>query len=114
MVMKHQRKNGSLFNSPATTAAVFQHLKNVDCLDYLQSVLGQFGNAGLFRRFICVFFFFTYTNHILTGQFYKLTVPTVYPLHIYARLCMVDSLERLGIDYHFSEEIRSVLDETYG
>ncbi|XP_054813764.1 ent-kaurene synthase, chloroplastic isoform X2 [Prosopis cineraria] len=85
MVMKYQRKNGSLFNSPATTAAVFQHYKNDDCLIYLRSVLEQFGNA----------------------------VPTVYPLDIYARLCMVDSLERLGIDYHFSKEIQSVLDETY-
>ncbi|XP_028773298.1 ent-kaur-16-ene synthase, chloroplastic-like [Neltuma alba] len=85
MIMKHQRKNGSLFNSPATTAAVFQHLKNDDCLNYLRSVLKQFGDA----------------------------VPTVYPLDVYARLCMVDSLERLGIDHHFSKEIQSVLDDTY-
>ncbi|KAK7271353.1 hypothetical protein RJT34_27171 [Clitoria ternatea] len=84
-IMKYQRKNGSLFNSPATTAAVFQHLKNAECLNYLQSVLEKFGNA----------------------------VPTVYPLDIYARLCMIDSLERLGINHHFKEEIRSVLDETY-
>jgi len=26
---------------------------------------------------------------------------------------MIDSLERLGIDRHFEEEIQSVLDETY-
>ncbi|KAK7324128.1 hypothetical protein VNO77_27650 [Canavalia gladiata] len=84
-IMKYQRKNGSLFNSPATTAAVFQHLKNAECLNYIQSVLEKFGNA----------------------------VPTVYPLDIYARLCMIDSLERLGIHRHFKEEIRSVLDETY-
>lgn len=84
-IMKYQRKNGSLFNSPATTAAVFQHLKNADCLSYLQSVLEKFGNA----------------------------VPTVYPLDIYARLYMIDSLERMGINHHFKEEIRSVLDETY-
>ncbi|XP_058751576.1 terpene synthase 6, chloroplastic-like [Vicia villosa] len=84
-IMKYQRKNGSLFNSPATTAAAFHHLKNADCLSYLQSVLQKFGNA----------------------------VPTVYPLDIYARLYMIDSLERLGINHHFKEEIRSVLDETY-
>ncbi|XP_061360714.1 ent-kaurene synthase 5, chloroplastic-like [Gastrolobium bilobum] len=84
-IMKYQRKNGSLFNSPATTAAAFQHLKNNDCLNYLQSVLEKFGNA----------------------------VPTVYPLDIYARLYMVDSFERLGITHHFKEEIRGVLDETY-
>nr|WBW04232.1 TPS [Ficus pyriformis]WBW04345.1 terpene synthase [Ficus semicordata] len=32
---------------------------------------------------------------------------------MYARLSMVDSLQRLGIDRHFKEEIRSVLDEAY-
>ncbi|KAK2369179.1 ent-copalyl diphosphate synthase, chloroplastic [Trifolium repens] len=84
-IKKYQRKNGSLFNSPATTAAVFQHLNNADCLSYLQSVLQKFGNA----------------------------VPTVYPVDIYARLHMIDSLERLGINHHFKDEIRSVLDETY-
>ncbi|KEH38225.1 Ent-kaurene synthase [Medicago truncatula] len=84
-VLKYQRKNGSLFNSPATTAAAFQHLKNADCLSYLQSVLEKSGNA----------------------------VPTVYPLDVYARLHMIDSLERLGINHHFKEEIQSVLDETY-
>ena len=47
-IMKYQRKNGSLFNSPATTAAVFQRLKNAECLGYLQSVLEKFGNAGMF------------------------------------------------------------------
>ncbi|KEH34009.1 Ent-kaurene synthase [Medicago truncatula] len=84
-IIKYQRKNGSLFNSPATTAAVFQHSNNADCLSYLQSVLQKFGNA----------------------------VPTVYPLDIYGRLYMIDSLERLGIDRHFEKEIQSVLDETY-
>jgi ent-kaurene synthase len=44
---------------------------------------------------------------------FKNSVPTVYPLDIYARLCMIDSLESLGIDRHFEEEIQSVLDETY-
>lgn len=58
-------------------------------------------------------FLFNYIFHTLTGHFYKFTVPTVYPLDIYARLCMIDSLEMLGIDYHFREEIQSVLDETY-
>lgn len=85
MIMKYQRKNGSLFNSPSTTAAAFTYLKNSGCLSYLHSLLDKFGNA----------------------------VPTVYPLDIYTRLCMVDSLERLGIDRHFRKEIKSVLDETY-
>ncbi|GKD82910.1 Ent-kaur-16-ene synthase, chloroplastic-like protein [Tanacetum coccineum] len=40
-------------------------------------------------------------------------VPTVYPLDLYARLSIVDTLERLGIARHFRVEIRNVLDETY-
>ncbi|XP_021801200.1 ent-kaur-16-ene synthase, chloroplastic-like [Prunus avium] len=85
LVMKYQKKNGSLFNSPSTTAAAFTQLKNADCLKYLRALLEKCGNA----------------------------VPTVYPLDNYARLSMVASLESLGIDRHFREEIRSVLDETY-
>ncbi|RXH86679.1 hypothetical protein DVH24_021952 [Malus domestica] len=85
LVMKYQRRNGSLFNSPATTASAFTHIKNADCLKYLRTLLEKFGNA----------------------------VPTVYPLHKHVRLSMVASLESLGVDRHFREEIRSVLDETY-
>ncbi|KAM7528822.1 hypothetical protein LguiB_032232 [Lonicera macranthoides] len=88
MVMnKYQRKNGSLFKSPATTAAALTHHHHQDagCLNYIRSLLDKFGNA----------------------------VPTVYPVDIYVRICMIDNLERLGIDWHFKEEIRNVLDETY-
>ncbi|XP_060970207.1 ent-kaurene synthase TSP4, chloroplastic isoform X1 [Cannabis sativa] len=84
-VFKYQRKNGSLFNSPSTTAVAFTNHGNADCLKYLCSVVDKFGSA----------------------------VPTVYPLDIYARLSMVDNLQRLGIERFFKEEIRSVLDETY-
>ncbi|KAH7861589.1 hypothetical protein Vadar_028063 [Vaccinium darrowii] len=85
MAMKYQRKNGSLFNCPSSTAAAFMHLQDAGCLKYLRSLLEEFGNA----------------------------VPTIYPLDIYARLCMVDNVERLGIDRHFRQEIKSVLDDTY-
>ena len=46
MVMKFQRKNGSLFNSPSATAAAFTNIKNDGCLKYLCSVVEKFGNAG--------------------------------------------------------------------
>ncbi|KAJ8762637.1 hypothetical protein K2173_010658 [Erythroxylum novogranatense] len=85
MIMKYQRKNGSLFNSPSTTAAAFIQLHDDRCFHYLCSLLDKSGNA----------------------------VPTTYPLDDYARLCMVDTLIRLGIDRHFREEIKFVLDETY-
>ncbi|KAI9116359.1 hypothetical protein K1719_012526 [Acacia pycnantha] len=85
MAMKFQRKNGSLLNSPATTAAAFTHLNNSQCLDYLLSLFDKYDN----------------------------TVPTVHPLGVYAQLHLVDCLEKLGIDRYFQEEIQSVLDETY-
>ncbi|XP_038689059.1 ent-kaurene synthase, chloroplastic-like isoform X2 [Tripterygium wilfordii] len=85
MVMKYQRKNGSLFNSPSTTAAALSHLGNAGCFHYINSLVAKFGNA----------------------------VPTVHPSDKYALLCMIESLERLGIDRHFSKEIRDVLEETY-
>ncbi|KAK9026101.1 hypothetical protein V6N11_038949 [Hibiscus sabdariffa] len=85
MVMKYQRKNGSLFNSPSTTAAALSHIPNAGCLCYLTELLEKFDNA----------------------------VPAVHPFHIYPRLCMVETIESLGIGQHFREEIASVLDETY-
>ncbi|KAK8997118.1 hypothetical protein V6N11_020604 [Hibiscus sabdariffa] len=85
MVMKYQRKNGSLFNSPSATAAALCHLPNAGFLSYLTELLEKFENG----------------------------VPTVHPSYIYPRLCMVETLESLGIGQHFREEITSVLDETY-
>ncbi|KAL0561314.1 hypothetical protein IC582_001737 [Cucumis melo] len=85
MVMQYQRKNGSLFSSPSTTAVAFMHRNDDGCFNYLRSILQKFHSS----------------------------VPAIYPLDIYARLHMVDSLQKLGIDRHFKDEIRSVLDETY-
>ncbi|CAA0818037.1 Ent-kaur-16-ene synthase- chloroplastic [Striga hermonthica] len=84
-IMKYQRKNGSLFNSPSTTAAAYIGLQNSDCLNYLHSAVKKFGSA----------------------------VPAVYPLDLYSRLSTVDNLENLGISRYFPEEIKVLLDETY-
>ncbi|XP_042479684.1 LOW QUALITY PROTEIN: ent-kaurene synthase 5, chloroplastic-like, partial [Macadamia integrifolia] len=84
-VMKYQKENGSLFNSPSTTAAAFIHCQDTNCLNYLHSVLERFGDA----------------------------VPTTYLSDTYTCLCMVDILVGLGIDRHFRGEIKVVLDETY-
>ncbi|KAE8654116.1 Ent-kaur-16-ene synthase [Hibiscus syriacus] len=84
-VMKYQRRNGSLFNSPSATVAALSNLPNFGCLGYLAELVEKFENG----------------------------VPTVHPFHIYPRLCMVKALESLGIGRHFREEIASVLDETY-
>ncbi|XP_062196250.1 9-beta-pimara-7,15-diene synthase, chloroplastic-like isoform X1 [Phragmites australis] len=85
VVMKFQRKNGSLFNSPAATAAALVHNYDDKALQYLDSIVNIFGSA----------------------------VPTVYPLNIYSQLSMVDTLEKIGISRHFSSEIKSILDKTY-
>ncbi|XP_071709189.1 ent-kaurene synthase 2, chloroplastic-like [Rutidosis leptorrhynchoides] len=85
IVKKYQMKNGSIFNSPsATSAALIKH-QDDGCRKYLSSLLDKFGNA----------------------------VPTVYPIDLYVRLSMVDTLEALGIARHFRVEIQDVLDETY-
>lgn len=109
--MKFQRKNGSLFNSPSTTAASLSHTQNTGCLNYLRGVLKKFGDAG--ASFIeCVNLSSVILFHKKIIILFHL-VPTVYPFDIYARLCMVDNLDKLGIDWHFRQEIRTVLDETY-
>ncbi|PAN20858.1 hypothetical protein PAHAL_3G415900 [Panicum hallii] len=83
--MEYQRKNGSLFNSPATTAAAAIHNYNGRALDYLDSLISRFGSS----------------------------VPTVYPRNAYSRLRMVDTLEKMGISLGFSGEIDSILDTIY-
>ncbi|XP_044967652.1 ent-kaur-16-ene synthase, chloroplastic isoform X2 [Hordeum vulgare subsp. vulgare] len=84
-VMKFQRKNGSLFNSPSTTAAALIHNFDDKALQYLNLLVSKFGNS----------------------------VPTVYPTNIYSQLSLVDSLENIGISHHFSSEIKSILDMAY-
>ncbi|XBJ04013.1 hypothetical protein VPH35_023039 [Triticum aestivum] len=84
-VMKFQRKNGSLFNSPSTTAAALIHNFDDKALQYVKLLVSKFGSS----------------------------VPTVYPTNIYHQLSMVDSLEKIGISHYFSTEIKSILDVAY-
>ncbi|WCJ18738.1 Ent-kaurene synthase chloroplastic [Euphorbia peplus] len=84
-VMKYQRRNGSILNSPATTAAALIHLNDVKCFEYLDSLLTKFQHA----------------------------VPTLYPFDIYARLCILDELEKLGVDRFVEIEKMLLLDDIY-
>ncbi|CAD5185995.1 unnamed protein product [Musa acuminata subsp. malaccensis] len=84
-IMKYQRKNGSLFNSPSTTAAALMHIYDAKALEYLHSLLSRFGSS----------------------------VPTSYPVDVHIHLCMIDDIERLGVARHFSREIKSILDRIY-
>ncbi|CAI0374027.1 unnamed protein product [Linum tenue] len=85
MVMKYQRKNGSLFNSPSTTAVAFSHIRDPDCLRYLCTILDKFENAA----------------------------PTIYPLDIRSHLLIIDTLDSLGVARHFTNEMKMLLDQTY-
>nr|AFJ67801.1 zingiberene synthase-like protein [Solanum habrochaites]AFJ67806.1 zingiberene synthase-like protein [Solanum habrochaites]AFJ67807.1 zingiberene synthase-like protein [Solanum habrochaites] len=86
-IMKlHQRQNGSLFDSPATTAAaLIYHQHDKKCYEYLNSILQQ----------------------------HKNWVPTMYPTKIHSLLCLVDTLQNLGVHRHFKSEIKKALDEIY-
>ncbi|KAK1605634.1 hypothetical protein QYE76_029307 [Lolium multiflorum] len=84
-VMKFQRRNGSLFNSPSATAATLIYNYDDKALQYLISLVTEFGSA----------------------------VPTVHPLKLHCQISIVDSLERTGLSQHFSSEIKGILDITY-
>uniref|UniRef100_A0A0D9VHC7 Uncharacterized protein n=1 Tax=Leersia perrieri TaxID=77586 RepID=A0A0D9VHC7_9ORYZ len=84
-IMTYQRKNGSLFNSPSTTAAAAIHNYNDRALNYLDSLTRKFSGP----------------------------VPGMYPENVYSQLCMVDTLEKMGISLNFAYEIRDILDKTY-
>uniref|UniRef100_F2XFB2-2 Isoform 2 of Bifunctional levopimaradiene synthase, chloroplastic n=1 Tax=Picea sitchensis TaxID=3332 RepID=F2XFB2-2 len=84
-IIKLQSKDGSFLTSPASTAAVFMRTGNKKCLEFLNFVLKKFGNH----------------------------VPCHYPLDLFERLWAVDTVERLGIDRHFKEEIKDALDYVY-
>ncbi|KAH9317858.1 hypothetical protein KI387_019627 [Taxus chinensis] len=84
-IMKLQSKDGSFLSSPASTAAVFMRTGDRKCLDFLSFVLNKFADH----------------------------VPCHYPLDLFERLWAVDTVERLGIDRHFKNEIKESLDYVY-
>ncbi|XP_020579526.1 ent-kaur-16-ene synthase, chloroplastic-like isoform X2 [Phalaenopsis equestris] len=84
-VLSYQRKNGSLFNSPSTTAAALCHIRDDKSFNYLCSILQKFGCS----------------------------VPTTYPLDIHTQLSMIDKLEKLGVSLHFIHDTRGILDRAY-
>nr|UPQ49789.1 8-endo-copalyl diphosphate synthase [Osmunda sp. FC-2022a] len=85
-IMKLQSKDGSFLSSPAATACVFTHTGDSKCLDFLNATLAHFNNEA---------------------------VPCNYPIDLYERLWLVDTIDRLGIARFFETEIREVLDYVY-
>jgi ent-kaurene synthase len=46
-VMKFQRKNGSLFNSPSTTAAILIQNYDEKAMQYLNLIVNKFDGSGV-------------------------------------------------------------------
>nr|AFE61356.1 copalyl diphosphate synthase [Taiwania cryptomerioides] len=84
-IMKLQSKDGSFLSSPASTAAVFMRTGDKKCLDFLNFVLDKFNDHA----------------------------PCHYPLDLFERIWVVDTVQRLGIDRHFKDEIKEALDYVY-
>ncbi|KAL5211774.1 hypothetical protein ABZP36_022621 [Zizania latifolia] len=84
-IMQFQRKNGSLFNCPSSTAAALVNNHDDKALRYLHLLVSEFDGV----------------------------VPTLYPLNMYCQLSMVDALEKMGISQYFVSEIKSILDTAY-
>ncbi|KAH7652057.1 Neoabietadiene synthase protein [Dioscorea alata] len=84
-ILKLQCGNGSFLNSPSATAAAYMMTGDTKCLEFLTFIVNHFDDHA----------------------------PCVYPIDIFDRIWMVDTIHRLGIDRHFGEEISDVLDYVY-
>ncbi|XP_078166434.1 ent-kaur-16-ene synthase, chloroplastic-like isoform X2 [Carex rostrata] len=84
-IMKFQRANGSILNSPSTTAYLLTQCYDDKAFNYLSSLLQQVGS----------------------------TVPATYPMEMHSHLFMVDALQNMGIARFFGDEIKIILDRAY-
>ncbi|XP_024528123.1 bifunctional diterpene synthase, chloroplastic [Selaginella moellendorffii] len=84
-ILKLQSKDGSFLSSPSSTACVYLKTKDRKSLQYLQNAMEDQNYA----------------------------VPCHYPIDLFESLWVVDTIERLGIDVFFRDEIKAVLDYVY-
>ncbi|PKU86965.1 Levopimaradiene synthase, chloroplastic [Dendrobium catenatum] len=84
-ILKLQSSNGSFADSPSATVAAYLNSHDKKCLEYLTNIVKRF------------------EDH----------VPFAYPVDIFERNWMVDTIQRLGIDHHFHEEISNTLNYLY-
>ncbi|XP_057872501.2 bifunctional isopimaradiene synthase, chloroplastic isoform X2 [Cryptomeria japonica] len=84
-MLKLQSEDGSFSGSPASTACVFMHTGDKNCLRYLRNLVTKFGDH----------------------------VPCMYPVDIEERLRAVDSVECLGLERHFETEIKQAMDYVF-
>ncbi|KAG0493539.1 hypothetical protein HPP92_004533 [Vanilla planifolia] len=85
IIMKLQSQNGSFSDSPAATAAAYLNTRDKKCLEYLTYVVSRFQDHAILA---C-------------------------PMDNFERIWMVDTIERLGIEHFFREEISNTLDYLY-
>ncbi|KAH9321011.1 hypothetical protein KI387_015650, partial [Taxus chinensis] len=78
-------KDGSIIGSSAFAARVFMHTGDTKCLDFINSLLGIFGDYA----------------------------PCFYLVDLHERLFVIDTLQDLGIDRYFKKEINHALDYVY-
>ncbi|MQM19341.1 hypothetical protein Taro_052343 [Colocasia esculenta] len=84
----HQNGDGSLFRSPSATAFAFMATGDARCRAYLEAMVAEASVVG--------------TAVVSHG----VGVPAVYPVdELLQNLVMVDVLEGLGLDEHFTKEI---------
>ncbi|KAK8919137.1 hypothetical protein KSP39_PZI021819 [Platanthera zijinensis] len=84
-MLKLQSTNGSFLDSPAATAAAYLNTRDKKFLEYLTYIVR------------------TFEDH----------APDLYPVDTFERGWVVDTVQRLGIDHHFREEISITLDFLY-
>ncbi|GLJ31261.1 hypothetical protein SUGI_0626970 [Cryptomeria japonica] len=87
-MVKLQSEDGSFSGSPASTACVFMHTGDKNCLRYLRNLVTMFGDHGN-------------------------SLPCMYPVDIEERLRAVDSVECLGLECHFETEIKQAMDYVF-
>ncbi|KAH9321008.1 hypothetical protein KI387_015647, partial [Taxus chinensis] len=78
-------KDGSIPGSSAFAARVFMHTGDTKCLDFINSLLGIFGDYA----------------------------PCFYLVDLRERLFIIDNLQNLGIDRYFKKEINHALNYVY-
>ncbi|WOL20371.1 Bifunctional levopimaradiene synthase, chloroplastic [Canna indica] len=84
-ILKLQSADGSFLSSPSATAVVYMKTGDNKCLEFLTNVVNRFGD----------------------------NVPTQYPIDLLERIWAIDTIQRLGIDHHFTKEIMDTLDYVY-